>query len=174
MNPIYLHEGQASLTLSSFATTIVFQSSTDKLHLQLSGFSVTCGSLTVRWSLIKAEDKCNLGRNNATLSSNSNNHILVGLNLENIATYKVVVQANNIREQLGLPVCSNPVTIDTSTPTGVGCMMVQALLIFSINQVRRSERHGEGFNQPTVLESTKSLCSTNHSLLTIKLKYRAL
>jgi hypothetical protein len=72
----------------------------------------------VRWSLIKAENSCNLGRNNATLSSNTNNHILAGLNLQNTDTYKVVVQASNIREQFGLPVCSDAVTIDTSTPTG--------------------------------------------------------
>ena len=32
--------------------------------------------------------------------------------------YKIVVRASNIRGQFGLPVCSNPVTIDTSTPTG--------------------------------------------------------
>jgi hypothetical protein len=118
INPIYLQEGQAKITVSNFATTVTFQSSTDKLHLQLSGFSVTCGSLTVRWSLIKAENSCNLGRNNATLSSNTNNHIFAGLDLQNTDTYKVVVQASNIREQFGLPVCSNAVTIDTSTPTG--------------------------------------------------------
>ena len=115
---IYLQEGQARLKRSNFATPIVFQSSTDKLHLQLSGFSVSCGSFAVRWSLIKAEDSCYLGRNNATLSSNTNNHFLTGLNLQNSDTYKVVVQASDIREQFGSPVCSNPVTIDTSTPTG--------------------------------------------------------
>ncbi|CAB3984855.1 extracellular matrix A-like [Paramuricea clavata] len=118
INPIYLQEGQARITVSNFAKTVTFQSSTDKLHLQLSGFSVTCGSLTVRWSLIKAENSCYLGRNNATLSSNTNNHILTGLNLQNTDTYKVVVQASNIREQLGLPVCSNDVTIDTGINDG--------------------------------------------------------
>jgi hypothetical protein len=118
INPIYLQEGQARITVSNFAKTVTYQSSTDKLHLQLSGFSVTCGSLTVRWSLIKAENSCNLGRNNATLSSNTNNHILAGLNLQNTDTYKVVVQASNIREQFGLPVCSNEVTIDTGINDG--------------------------------------------------------
>jgi hypothetical protein len=96
----------------------MFQSSTDKLHLKLSGFSVTCGSRTMRWSLIKGEDKCNLEDNNTPLPLNTNNHVLVGLNLANAETYKVAVQVNNIRNQTGIPVCSDPVTIDTSTPTG--------------------------------------------------------
>jgi hypothetical protein len=68
--------------------------------------------------LIKDEDKCDLSQNNATLPSNTNNHILVGLNLQNTKRYKVVVQTNNIRDNSGLSVCSDPVTIDTSTPTG--------------------------------------------------------
>ena len=115
--PIHLQNGQASLLRSNFASSIAFQSNTDKLHLQLSGFSATCGSLVVRWSLIKHKDSCHLRINNATLSSNRNNHILTGLNLQNTEIYKVVVQASNIRKQLGLPVCSNPVTIDSSKPT---------------------------------------------------------
>jgi hypothetical protein len=118
ITPIYLQEGQASLTHSNFARPVAFQSSSDKLHLQLSGFSSTCGSITVKWSLIKAGDNCILGKNNATLSSSTNNHILADLNLWTTETYKVVVQGNNIRQQFGLPVCSNAVTIDTSMPTG--------------------------------------------------------
>ena len=88
------------------------------MHLKLNGFSVTCGSLTAKWSLIKDKDKCHLDKNNTTLLSNTKNPILVGLNLQDTKTYKVVVQINNIREQSGLPVCTNPVTIDTSSPTG--------------------------------------------------------
>jgi hypothetical protein len=118
ITPIYLQDGQVIITRDDFAKPIRFQSSTDKLHLKLSGFSVTCGSLTVTWSLVNDKDKCKLGENNATLPSNTNNHILVGLNLQNTETYKVVVQAGNIRDQYGLAVCSSPVTIDTTTPTG--------------------------------------------------------
>ena len=115
--PIYIQDGQASITLADFATPTAFQPSTDKLHLKLNGFSLTCGSLTVKWSLIKDDDKCNLDKNNATLLSNTKNHILIGLNLQDAETYKVVVQISDIRKQSGLSVCSNPVTIDTSTPT---------------------------------------------------------
>ena len=83
----------------------------------MAGFTVTCGSLAVRWSLIKNRDSCLLGKHNAKLASNTNNHILAGLNLKNTDTYKVVVQGNNIRGESGQPVCSSPITIDTSTPT---------------------------------------------------------
>ena len=115
---IRLQGGQVSLTSSNFDQTVAFQSSTDKLHLKLSGFSATCGSLVVKWSLIKAEETCHLAENNATLLSNTNNHILTSINLQNTKRYKIVVQAHDIRRQSGLPVCSNPVTIDTSTPQG--------------------------------------------------------
>ena len=116
--PIYIHYGQATVTLANFTTSIAFQSYTDRLHLLLSGFSTTCGPLRLRWSLVKDENSCHLGRDNATLSSTIINHILTGLDLHNTERYKVVVQASNIRNQSGLPVCSNPVTIDTSTPKG--------------------------------------------------------
>ena len=115
---IHLQDGQASLTSSNFASSIVFQSNTDQLNLQVSGFSATCGSLVVRWSLIKYRDNCYLRSDNATLSRNTINHILTGLDLHNTERYKVVVQASNIRKQSGLPVCSNSITIDTSRPTG--------------------------------------------------------
>ena len=115
---IYFQEGQASLTFSNFAQTITFQSNTDKLHLKLSGFFVTCGSLVVKWSLIKAEENCYLAENNATLPSNTDNHDLTGLNMQNTERYKIVVQAHDIRRHYTLPVCSNAVTIDTSTPQG--------------------------------------------------------
>ena len=129
--PIDLKEGQASLTLSNFAKTIAFQSNTEELYLKLSGFSVTCGSLDIKWSLIKAEENCYLAENSGTLSSDINNHILTGLNMKDTNTYKIVVRASNIRGQSGLHVCSNPVTIDTSTPTdgwvhdGLGSTNVQ-------------------------------------------------
>ncbi|XP_028410829.1 uncharacterized protein LOC114533499 [Dendronephthya gigantea] len=114
---IRIQDGQARITLPNFGTPASFQASTNKLYLQLSGFSVTCGSLAIKWSIIKSDRSCYLDKENATLSLNTNTHILGGLNLPNAEIYKVVVQAYNIRDEFGLPVCSNPVTIDTSTPT---------------------------------------------------------
>ena len=88
------------------------------MHLKLSGFSVTCGSLVVKWSLIKAEENCHLPENSATLPSNTDNHVITGLKMQNTERYKIVVQAYDIRRQSTFPVCSNLVTIDTSTPEG--------------------------------------------------------
>ena len=88
------------------------------MFLKLNDFATTCGSLTIRWSLLEHKENCRLTKDNATLSYNTHNHVVVGLSLQSNRTYKVVVQGNNIRQQFGLPVCSNPVTIDTSTPTG--------------------------------------------------------
>ena len=113
-----MSKGQVSLTGSAFVKPIQYQSSRQRLFLKLNDFATTCGSLTIRWSLLEHKENCRLTKDNATLSYNTHNHVLVGLSLQNNRTYKVVVQVNNIRQQFGLPVCSNPVTIDTSTPTG--------------------------------------------------------
>ena len=90
---INLQEGQASLTRSNFASSIVFQSNTNKLHLKLSVFYVTCSTFSVKWSLIKPEEDCLLTEKNTTLPSNTNNHILTGLDLRDTERYKVVVRA---------------------------------------------------------------------------------
>ena len=79
---------------------------------------MTCGPLLVKWSLIKAEENCYLAENNTTLSANTNNHVLTGLDMQNTKRYKIVVQAYDVRRQCTLPVCSNSVTIDTSKPQG--------------------------------------------------------
>ena len=117
IDKITLQGGKVALTASNFASTITYQSTTDKLYLKLTGFSVTCGELTMKWSLLKGKDSCALGNNPTSLSSKKN-HALSGLTLRNNEAYKVVVQISDIRGQTGLPVCSNEVTIDTSRPTG--------------------------------------------------------
>lgn len=114
---INLQGGQSALTLANFASSIRYQSSTDKIYLKLTGFTITCGDLTIKWSLLKGTQSCALGTSPASLK-NTNTHILSGLTLNNGETYKVVVQANDIRGKSGLPVCSNVVTIDTSKPSG--------------------------------------------------------
>ena len=117
ITPISLQDGKAILTLSSFASPISFQWNTNKLHLRINGFSVNCSTFSIRWSLLKADYSCRLGKIPATLPSNTNNHILSGFNLKNTQSYKIAAQASNVRGKFGLTVCSDPVTIDTSKPT---------------------------------------------------------
>ena len=52
---IKLQDGQAALTDSSFASSITFQSTTDQLYLKLTGFSVSCGALTTKWSFTEKQ-----------------------------------------------------------------------------------------------------------------------
>ena len=118
INLIKLNQGQASITLPNFSSSISFQSSTSNLYLKLISFSATCGSIKTKWSLLKSTDTCSLRQNNAELPSNKNNHALTSLTLQNTQAYKIVVQVTDIRGQSGLPVCTNAVTIDTSKPTG--------------------------------------------------------
>ncbi|XP_028398913.1 uncharacterized protein LOC114522435 [Dendronephthya gigantea] len=117
VDKITLSSGQIVLTLPNFANAIAYQSTTDKLYLKLTGFTVTCGALNIKWSLLKSKDSCALGKNPGSLT-NSINHVLSGLTLRNSEIYKVVVQAYDMRGQSGLPVCSNALTIDTSKPSG--------------------------------------------------------
>ena len=114
---IKLVAGKSALTRSNFGNSIAYQSITDKLYLKLTGFSITCGAHTIKWSLLKGRDTCTLGKNPGSLST-TNNNVLSGLVLQNGHEYKIVVQAFDIRGQSGLPVCSNVVTIDTSRPSG--------------------------------------------------------
>lgn len=116
IDAIKLQDGQSALTFSNFASAIAYQSITDKLYLKLSNFSVTCGDLIIKWSLLNDQDSCALGKNPDGLPP-TNNHVLTGLNLNNDEAYKVVVQVYDIRGQSGLPVCSNAITIDTSKPS---------------------------------------------------------
>ena len=116
-NKITLSSGQITLTLPNFANAISYQSITDKLYLKLTGFSVTCGALDIKWSLLKSKDSCTLGKNPGSLT-NTINHVLNGLTLKSGETYKVVAQAYDMRGESGLPVCSNALTIDTSRPSG--------------------------------------------------------
>ena len=118
LEAIKLQDGQAALTDSNFAASVTFQSATDKLYLKLTDFSVNCGAFTIKWSLLRSKDGCSVANNTKNLSSSSNIYRLTGLSLKDSEKYKIVVQAYDIREQSGLPVCSNPVTIDTSKPTG--------------------------------------------------------
>lgn len=118
INPIKLQQGQASITTPDFSSSIAFQSSTNSLNLKLNSFSVTCGSLNIKWSLLKSSDTCSLSATSAGLPQNKDNHAITGLTLENKGSYKIVVQATDTRGQSGLPVCTNPITIDTSKPTG--------------------------------------------------------
>ena len=94
-----------------------YQPTTDKLYLKLSNFSVTCGDLIIKWSLLEDQGSCALGKNPGGLPP-TNNHVLTGLTLSNDKAYKVIVQVYDIRGQSGLPVCSNAITIDTSRPSG--------------------------------------------------------
>ena len=118
IDQIKFNQGQATITLPDFSSSVSFQSSTNRLYLKLNSFSSTCGSINLKWSLLKSTDSCTLNQTSATLPSNKNNHALTGLTLQHTITYKIVIQATDIRGQSGLPVCTNLITIDTSKPTG--------------------------------------------------------
>lgn len=109
--------GEVMLTSLDFASSLSYQATTDKFHLKITGFSVSCGTLTLKWSLLKGQESCSARNVSGTLPSTSN-QILSGLSLKNGETYKILLQSYDMRNKVKQTVCSNVVTIDTTKPSG--------------------------------------------------------
>ncbi|XP_046852682.1 uncharacterized protein LOC124445941 [Xenia sp. Carnegie-2017] len=109
--------GEVMLTSLDFASSLSYQATTDKFYLKITGFSVNCGTLTLKWSLLKGQESCSARNVSGTLPSTSN-QILSGLSLKNGQTYKILLQSYDMRNKVKQTVCSNVVTIDTTKPSG--------------------------------------------------------
>ena len=119
LTELEIRKGQAILTTLNFDGNATFQSQTDQLYLEVRGFTVSCGDLILKWSLLNTTDTCMVGPNGVILPSDTDNYILNSLNLENFETYKIAVQATDSRGISSTsPVCTGSVTIDSSRPTG--------------------------------------------------------
>ncbi|XP_046862982.1 uncharacterized protein LOC124456627 [Xenia sp. Carnegie-2017] len=114
---IEIINGQVQITDSNWIKSVNFQSRTDRLYLQTRNFSASCGILKIKWSIIKSNKLCSLSEVKRVFVGNPVNHVITGLNMTSDETYKIVVQAYDVRQNRATPVCSNEVTIDTSRPT---------------------------------------------------------
>ena len=106
-----------ALVDSDFSSPVEYQGNDSVLFLKIDGFSVSCGKLELQWTLLVDERNCILGATSLLLPTGKTEFILTGLRLKQDKTYKVAVLATTIRSQGTTTVCSNIITIDTSTPT---------------------------------------------------------
>ena len=116
----------------------------------MTGFSVSCGALTLQWFLLPASSACNNASSvTGTFSNNNVQQALSGLNLQDNSKYKVSIQASDLRNNIPQLICSGEITIDTSTPKvgwihdGPGAdLSYQASKFFQVNWGGFQTRHG--------------------------------
>ena len=85
----------------------------------MSGFSVTCGPIKFRWFLLLGASACSLASSiKGNFPDSTTQQVLTGLTLQDGNTYKVAIQAVDMRDNVPQPVCSGVVTVDTSKPQG--------------------------------------------------------
>lgn len=150
IDSITLTTGTVKLSDQAFQSDIHFQYHTDKLYLQMTGFSISCGRLTLQWFILPASSACsNASSVIGTFPNNNLQQALSGLNLQDNSKYKVAIQASDIRNNNPQLVCSGKVTIDTSIPKdgwihdGAGAdLSYQASKFLQVNWGGFQTRHG--------------------------------
>ena len=116
---IFIKIGEVQIVDSKQQSPIQYQYITDRLFLKISGFSSTCGSISLRWSLLLGSSPCSFNANiSGTLKSNNEYQTVRGLSLKDMTSYKIFIRASDLRGKNYQPVCSKAVVIDTSKPQG--------------------------------------------------------
>ncbi|PFX19963.1 hypothetical protein AWC38_SpisGene15613 [Stylophora pistillata] len=147
---IFINIGDVQIVDSKQQSPIQYQYITDRLFLKISGFSSTCGSISLRWSLLLGSTPCSFNANiSGTLEGNNDYHTVRGLSLQDMASYKISVRASDLRGKTYLPVCSKAVVIDTSKPHGGWIhdgpradLSYQASTLLQVNWGGVQARHG--------------------------------
>ena len=107
--------GTAQLVDQTFNSVVSYQYLTDKLYVKISGFSVSCGQLTLNWFLLPSTSTCStISGVNGTFSNNNVQQKLSGITLQDTKGYKVSIQASDMRNNTPKVVCTEVVIIKTS------------------------------------------------------------
>ncbi|KAL9987466.1 hypothetical protein ACROYT_G001779 [Oculina patagonica] len=144
--------GRLQMMDSKFQSSSTYQYITDRLFLNVSGFSVSCGQLNFRWSVLSGSSACSF---NSSASGSLPDAIvyqtITGLTLEDDTSYKVSVKASDIRGKTHPLVCSSLLVIDTSKPKGGWIrdgpgadLTYQASTLLQVNWGGVQTRHGVG------------------------------
>ena len=137
---------------SKFQSAITYHYITDRLFLNLSGFSVSCGHLNFRWSVISGNSSCSFNSLvNGTLPDATAYQTITGLTLQDKTTYRVSVKASDLRDKTHQFVCSSVIVVDTSKPQGGWIrdgpgadLSYQASTLLQVNWGGVQTRHGVG------------------------------
>ena len=112
---ITLTTGTAQLMDHKFKSVVSYQYFTDKLYIEISGFNVSCGQLTLNWFLLSSTSTCStISTVSGTFSNNNMKQTLTGLALQVSEKYKVSIQASDMRNNTPRVVCTDVVIIKTS------------------------------------------------------------
>ena len=116
---IVLKTGKLQIMDSKFQSASAYQYITDRLFLKVSGFSVSCGRLNLRWSVLSGSSSCSFNSPvSGTLPDTNAHQTITGLTLQDKTTYKVSVKASDLRDKTHQLVCSSVIVVDTSKPHG--------------------------------------------------------
>ena len=150
VDDIVLKTGSLQIMDSKFQSPSTYQYITDRLFLKVSGFSVSCGQLNLRWSVLSGTSPCSFNSPvNGTLPDATAYHTITGLVLPDNTTYKVSVKASDLRNKAHQLVCSSVIVVDTSKPHGGwirdgpgGDLSYQASTLLQVNWGGVQTRHG--------------------------------
>ncbi|XP_032233414.2 uncharacterized protein LOC5508728 isoform X2 [Nematostella vectensis] len=117
---ITVKTGSLHLMDSSFTKKTTFQSSTSNLFLQITNFTVSCGTLKYSWFLLKGDDACRIKSylTKGVLLTTEKTQVLNNLTLVDSQIYKVAVEVTDERKERHPLVCSDFVTVDATVPQG--------------------------------------------------------
>ena len=116
---ITMATGTLNMKDSQFTVAIGYQYATDRVNLELTGFSTSCGDMKYNWYLLDGSAACTTNSNiKGTLPNTNTKQTLSALTLQDNRSYKIAILLLDTRNNTSQPVCSNAVTIDTSYPQG--------------------------------------------------------
>ena len=116
---ILLKTGSIQMMDSKFQTAVFYQNITDRLFLNISGFSVSCGQISFRWFLLAAISPCTFNSHvNGTFQNGNFFQTINGLGLQDNSSYKIALQAYDLRGKTHQPVCGREMVVDISKPQG--------------------------------------------------------
>ncbi|KAL9987472.1 hypothetical protein ACROYT_G001785 [Oculina patagonica] len=149
---IVLKTGSLQMMDSKFQSASTYQYITDMLFLNISGFSVSCGQLYLRWSVLSGSSPCSFNSSTSgTLPDTNVYQTIPGLTLQDNTTYKVSVKASDVRGKTYPLVCSSLIVVDTSQPQGGWIrdgpgadLSYQASTFLQVNWGGVQTRHGVG------------------------------
>ncbi|KAL9987448.1 hypothetical protein ACROYT_G001761 [Oculina patagonica] len=149
---IVLKTGILQMMDSKFQSVSTYQYITDRLFLNISGFSVSCGQLNLRWFVLLGSSPCSFNSSaTGTLPDTNVYQTITGLTLQDNTTYKVSVKASDERGKTYQLVCSSEVVVDTSKPQGGWIrdgpgadLSYQASTLLQANWGGVQTRHGVG------------------------------
>ncbi|XP_078378028.1 uncharacterized protein LOC144661203 isoform X1 [Oculina patagonica] len=165
VDTVVITTGIAEIMDRNFHSPSSYQYNTDRIFLRISGFSVSCGTVKLRWFVLPGKSACSdSSLANGTLPNGNIHQTLTGLTLQDNTSYKVAISASDLRDIVQKRVCSCVIVVDATEPTGgwiydgpAADIDYQSSKLFQANWGGVQTRHGVGkYEWKLLLTSYKS------------------